>query len=371
MDRRGFLKSVLRVGAAAITSSVLKACAPLTGVDFEPTAGESGSTIPPLPTETISEALPIATITPLPPQEDQVTQVAFIKTDDRSRGVQMAMDLLDFNTQNGKSVFLKPNFNSADDAPGSTHNDTLTTMIRSLKDRGADRITIGDRSGMGDTRQVMARKEIFRMADELGCDTVVFDELDADGWMKMQVDGGHWRNGFAVARPVLEADGVIQTCCLKTHRYGGHFTLSLKNSVGLVAKTVPGEGHDYMRELHGSAHQRAMIAEINTAYQPDFVLMDGMEAFVKGGPARGTLVQPQLILASTDRVALDAVGVAILRAYGTTNEVSRGLIFEQEQIARAMALGLGATGPDQIELITPDEESEQAAIPIRELLLQG
>jgi len=34
----------------------------------------------------------------------------------------------------------------------------------------------------------------------------------------------------------LEAEKVVQTCCLKTHRFGGHFTLSLKNSVGLVAK---------------------------------------------------------------------------------------------------------------------------------------
>ena len=47
-------------------------------------------------------------------------------------------------------------------------------------------------------------------------------------------------------------------------------------------------------------------------------------------------------MAGTDRVAIDAVGVAILRHFGTTAEVSRGSVFEQEQIARALALGLGA-----------------------------
>ena len=41
-----------------------------------------------------------------------------------------------------------------------------------------------------------------------------------------------------------------------------------------------------------------------------------------------------MVLAGTDRVALDAVGVAILRMFGTTREVSRGRVFEQEQIAR-------------------------------------
>jgi uncharacterized protein (DUF362 family) len=172
-------------------------------------------------------------------------------------------------------------------------------------------------------------------------------------------------------RPVLEADGVVQTCCLKTHRYGGHFTLSLKNSVGLAAKWVPGESYNYMGELHNSPHQRRMIAEINTAYQPDLVVLDGVEAFVEGGPAQGKKVQANLILAGTDRVAIDAVGVAVLRHFGTTPEISQGAIFEQEQITRAVNLGLGVGDPDQIELITDDPESAAYARQIQEILLSG
>jgi uncharacterized protein (DUF362 family) len=221
---------------------------------------------------------------------------------------------------------------------------------------------------MGDTRTVMKQKDVFRMADELGFETVVFDELDASGWEMMQVPGSHWRKGFAVARPVLEADGVVQTCCLKTHRYGGHFTMSLKNSVGLVAKWVPGDSYNYMSELHGSPHQRRMIAEVNAAYQPDLIVLDGVEAFVDGGPAQGKQVDAQVVLAGTDRVAIDAIGVAILRHFGTTPAVRRGAIFQQEQIARAVELGLGVDGPDKIELITDDPDSEAYAAQIREIL---
>ncbi|MBL7063593.1 MAG: DUF362 domain-containing protein, partial [Anaerolineae bacterium] len=213
-------------------------------------------------------------------------------------------------------------------------------------------------------------KGVFRLADELGFDVVVFDELDASGWEMMQVEGSHWQNGFAVARPVLEADGVIQTCCLKTHRYGGHFTISLKNSVGLVAKSVPGERYDYMRELHSSPHQRHMIAEINVAYQPALIVVDGVEAFVDGGPDRGKRVAAQVILAGTDRVAIDAVGVAMLRYFGTTPAVSQGSIFQQEQIARAVELGLGVDGPEKIELITDDPESAAYAGEIQQILQQ-
>jgi uncharacterized protein (DUF362 family) len=300
-----------------------------------------------------------------------MTRVAFVKTQDRVAGVNKALDLLEINSMKGKDLFLKPNFNSADATPGSTHNDTLRALVRRLQAMGAGRITVGDRSGMGDTRAVMDQKNVFRMADELGFETVVFDEMDASGWEMMQVAGSHWQKGFAVARPVLEADGVVQTCCLKTHRYGGHFTMSLKNSVGLAAKWVPGESHDYMRELHGSPHQRRMIAEVNTAYQPDLIVLDGLEAFVDGGPARGKRVDAQVILAGTDRVAIDAVGVAILRYFGTTPAVSQGSIFQQEQIARAVELGLGVDGPEKIELITDDPDSEAYAAQIQEILTRG
>lgn len=300
-----------------------------------------------------------------------MARVVFVKTHDRVTGVNKALELLEIDSIKGKRLFLKPNFNSADATPGSTHNDTLSALVRRLHAMGTGRIIVGDRSGMGDTRTVMQRKDVFRMAGELGFETVVFDELDADGWELMQVPGSYWQNGFAVARPVLEADGIVQTCCLKTHRYGGHFTLSLKNSVGLAAKQVPGEGYDYMRELHGSPHQRRMIAEINTAYQPDLIVLDGVAAFVEGGPARGKQVDAQVILAGTDRVAIDAVGVAILRYFGTTPAVSRGPIFQQEQIARAVELGLGVDSPEKIELVTDDPESAAYAQKIQQVLQQG
>jgi uncharacterized protein (DUF362 family) len=296
--------------------------------------------------------------------------VAFVKTQDRAAGVDKALSLLEVNSIAGKDLFLKPNFNSADAAPGSTHDDVLSTLVQALQAMGAGRITVGDRSGMGNTRSIMQQKGVFDMADGLGFDVVVFDELDASGWEPMQFEGSHWQTGFAVARPVLEADGVIQACCLKTHGYGGHFTMSLKNSVGLVAALVPGVEHDYMYELHSSPHQRRMIAEINVAYQPDLIVVDGVEAFVRGGPDQGKLVDAQVVLAGTDRVAIDAVGVAILRHLGTTPAVSQGPVFEQEQIARAVELGLGVDGPDEIELVTDDPESAAYAEEIQQILRQ-
>jgi uncharacterized protein (DUF362 family) len=113
-----------------------------------------------------------------------------------------------------------------------------------------------------------------------------------------------------------------------------------------------------------------MIAEINVAYQPDLVLLDGVEAFVEGGPATGKRVDSQVVLAGTDRVAIDAVGVAMLRLFGTTPEVSRGPVFAQPQISRAVELGLGVSGPGDIELITGDAPSAAYAAQIHEVLVR-
>ena len=298
-----------------------------------------------------------------------LTRVALIKTTDRVDGVRRALELLGLNPVRGNHVLLKPNFNSADEAPGSTHADVLRSLIVRFNDMGARSVTVADRSGMGDTRAVMREKGVYALAEELGFESVAFDDLEEKDWVNRRSGDFHWQRGYAVPRLLLEADCVVQTCNLKTHRFGGHFTLSLKNSVGLAAKSVPGDGYDYMNELHSSPYQRHMIAEINMAYEPALIIMDGVEAFTDGGPDRGTRARPEVMLAGIDRVAMDAVGVALLRMFGTTREVSRGRVFEQEQIARAVELGLGVNSPDQIAFVTGDADSETYARRIQETLL--
>jgi uncharacterized protein (DUF362 family) len=125
-----------------------------------------------------------------------------------------------------------------------------------------------------------------------------------------------------------------------------------------------------MQELHSSPNQRLLIAEINTVYSTDLVVLDGVEAFVNGGPMRGTRMDANVILAGNDRVAIDAVGVAVLRLFGTTPAVSQGPIFSLQQIARAAELGVGIKSPDQIELVSGDHESEKFANKITEVLLE-
>lgn len=292
------------------------------------------------------------------------SQVVVVKTADRRRGIEAALKELRFSPPRDRNVFLKPNFNSADPAPGSTHNDTLAGLVRELRSRGARGITLGERSGPPETRRVMQDKGIFDMAREMDFEVVNFEDIPPQDWIPMSPAGHHWGEGFSVARPVVEAEYIALTCCLKTHQYGGVFTMALKLAVGLTPKSL-------MRRLHASPDMRKMIAEINQVFEPQLIVLDGVQAFTDGGPMTGKRVQADVILAGTDRVAVDAVGLAVLKELGANDAVMSRRIFEQEQIQRAVELGLGVSGPDRIELRGTDRLSRLYAGKLKTILARG
>ena len=299
-------------------------------------------------------------------EKKKMAKVALIQTASREEGVCEALKLVDFPRVKGKNVLLKPNFNTADPTPGSTHNDTLTSLIKELRERGAAEFTIGERSGPPKTQSVMEQKGIFRLAKDLDFKIINFEELEEKDWVHFNPAGNHWKDGFSIPRPVVDAEYVVSTCCLKTHGFGGIFTMSLKLAVGLTPKNL-------MRQLHSqrTGPMRKMIAEINLAYTPRLIVLDGIEAFVDGGPSRGEKKEANVFLAGTDRVAVDAVGVAVLKKLGSNEAIMGTPIFEQEQIQRAAELGLGVNSPDQIKIVTPDQSSRKYAQELKAILAQG
>ncbi len=350
-------RQILRLASLAAGASIL------------PAACHTATSTSPDTTQQTTPAAPTPATSPLAQSPaSNASRVVLVRSSDRVAGTKQALDLLQPEGLSDRTVFIKPNYNTGDPAPAATDTPLLETLVQELQNGGAGQITVGDRSGMATTRQAMEQKGVFQLAQRYGLNALVFDEMSAQDWQQFPAEGTHWQRGFAVARPVLDAGAVVNTCCLKTHRFGGHFTLSLKNTVGMVAKYVPGDSYNYMGELHSSPHQRLMIAEINKAYQPSLILLDGVEALVNGGPEAGKRVQAEVILAGTDRIAVDVVALGILRMLGTTEAVSRGSVWELEQIQRAIQLGLGASSAEQIEFVTADAAAQKMADEIRPLI---
>jgi len=300
--------------------------------------------------------------------DSKLSHVALVHTEDRKSGVESSIRALEINPAKNKDVLIKPNFNTADLCPGSTHNDTLVALVEEVWKMGARSVSLGERS-YSENRPVMEEKGIIPLMEKLDVRIIDFDELDEKDWVKVDADNSHWQDGFRVARPILESECLIYTCCLKTHQFGGVITLSLKNSVGVVPTSR--HGFSYMSELHSSPHQRKLIAEMNAPFTPALVVLDGIDAFVDGGPATGQRALGNVFLASTDRVAIDAVGVAILKSLGSNDQIMNTRIFDQEQIARAAELGLGASVPAEIEVVPADEQSKDYRDRIVEILNKG
>jgi len=290
-----------------------------------------------------------------------MTKVAVIFTKDRVYGVNKSLELLSINPVKDKNVIFKPNFNTADPPPASSSMETVKQLIIDLKEMGAKSITVAERSGPANTAETFKKKGLYALAKELDFKIVDLTDVPNEDYILKKPEDSHWKDGFLFAKIYDDAECIVETCCLKTHMYGGHFTMSLKNAVGLVAK-------QNMSELHSSKHQREMIAEINAVYKANLIIMDGLIAFVDRGPMEGTRKDANIFISGTDKIAIDAVGVAVLRILGTTPEVSKGSIFEQQQIKRAAELGVGIRSPNEIEFVTDSIEAENLVVQIKEKL---
>ena len=210
----------------------------------------------------------------------------------------------------------------------------------------------------------MGEKGIPDLAADMGFGVVNYDEIPDSDWVHFQPNGTHWPECFHLPRHVVDAEYNVSTCCLKTHGSGGVFTMSMKLSVGLTPKPI-------RRGMHRSPDMRRMIAELNQGYKPQLIILDGVEAFVDGGPTRGDLRAGNVVVAGTDRVAVDAVGLAILKDLGSNDAIMGTPIFQQEQMVRAVEVGLGVKGPEEIQLVSDNAEGKTYASTLEGILAQG
>jgi len=104
----------------------------------------------------------------------------------------------------------------------------------------------------------------------------------------------------------------------------------------------PGE----RRALH-ARYLEQKIAEISLCWQPNLIVMDGRKAFVSGGPDKGQLVEPGLLLASGDLVAIDVEAMKVLSTYKARNRLVADP-WQSLQIITALKHGLGSSGGSYI-----------------------
>jgi uncharacterized protein (DUF362 family) len=230
----------------------------------------------------------------------------------------------------GDRVLVKPNFNSPDPFPAATDLAFLEVVIKLILEAGA-KITIGESSGgvWRPTRKVFEQLGVPQLARRLGVELIAFDDRPND-WVRIKINGDYLSE-VIMPRTAYEADKMVYLPCMKTHSIGA-FSGAIKLAFGFVA---PGQ----RRSAH-LGHLQEKVAEVNLCWQPDLIIMDGRKAFVSGGPDKGQLVEPGLLLASGDLIAVDVEAMRVLLNYGASNNIPANP-WELPQIATAVKHGLG------------------------------
>jgi uncharacterized protein (DUF362 family) len=185
-----------------------------------------------------------------------------------------------------------------------------------------------------------------------------FDYMRYDALNPTQ--SSHWAGGYHVPEILTQADHIINVPVIKTHG-SARFTMSIKNFVGVIHpndRTLMHNKHRGSRPRGSQPDEREedyptfakMIAELGLIVTPALNIMDGTKAFVSGGPSRGDLVEPKLIVASRDRIATDVTGLGVLKHYGTEAHIQDVSVWQQPTIIRAIEIGVGVKNLSQIDL---------------------
>src|SRR5262249_51012322 len=82
-------------------------------------------------------------------------RVFVVKGTDRARAVVACFDAAPFTACAGRAAATRATFNRGAASPAPTPPATLRALLGTLKSRRATQLTLAERSGMGDTRNVL------------------------------------------------------------------------------------------------------------------------------------------------------------------------------------------------------------------------
>lgn len=309
--------------------------------------------------------VPVKPLIPNPFTHDGKVLVAMVHGHDPAAMLRAGLDLIggiDRLGLRGQRVLIKPNVVNDRPPPTTTSPQVVAAVTREVRQAGASEMIVADSSGMirFPTADNLVATGVRRVAESAGARVLA---LEDEPWVRVEPPQAKSLPHFYVSKPVYEADVFINLPVVKTHRFA-HYSCSLKNLVGITHPRY----RPSVSFLAGDWHER--IAELNLAVHPQLTIADATTIMIAGGPTSGTPAPADLLLLSGDRVALDAVAVALIRSFGAWPKLTEQGVWEQRQIKRAIELGLGVGGQGRVELVThsvagPEAQFERLVDTIR------
>ena len=214
-----------------------------------------------------------------------------------SRGLELIGGAESFVKQ-GEKILLKVNLlvGEVPEKCVNTHPAVFRAVAEMFAAKGAI-VQYGDSPGFGTPLAAAKKSGIADVAKELK-----IEEADFKEGREVFFEQGNQNKSFYIANGVLDADGLISLPKMKTHALE-RFTGAIKNQFGCVVGMRKGEFHVKLPDATDFAR---MLVDLNSFVKPRLYIMDGIMAMEGNGPRGGTPRAMNVLLFSTDPVALDA-----------------------------------------------------------------
>jgi uncharacterized protein (DUF362 family) len=262
-----------------------------------------------------------------------VVSVVKIRSGNIDAAVEHAMDLLGGMRAitNGKErVMLKPNLVSPIPA-ATTKPAVIRALARLMQSAGKD-VSIGEGSAAAGGFNVQG-SEVFRTSnrdllnrmqqhvfDQLGYTElarslrVPLINLHTGDLVDVKVPNAFVFDKVTIHRSLVDTDLLCSVPMMKTHTLAG-VTLGMKNLIGVypgaVYQSVRGRVHDLTSKIESSG-TAAAIVDMVRANKLGLVVIDASTAMEGNGPAEGTLVPMDLIIAGANPLAADMIAAHLM-----------------------------------------------------------
>lgn len=236
-------------------------------------------------------------------------------------------------------ILLKPNLLKRAEVEKAviTHPVVVGAFARILRENGYEQIVLSDSCGHGTTQAVIRGTGMDTYLEKYQIPAIDYSE-----GIKVDYPQGIQAKEFILPKELLEQNCVISLSKMKTHALE-RITGAVKNSYGFVYGFHKAKGHTQYPSADSFAR---MLIDLNKCVAPKLYVMDGIVAMEGNGPGSGDPVQMNVMLMSTDPVALDSV-------------FSRLVYLKPEMVPtnyHGEKMGLGTWKEEEITLLTPDGE---------------
>ena len=236
--------------------------------------------------------------------EKKPSQVAVVKGERSKEPIFKALDLIDFKSAlTGSSrVLIKVNFivDKTWDTGATTDPIVVEAIIQKLKELSVAVNVVESDATMTNADKAFEKTGMKEMCDRMDVECINLRHLKER--IKLVVPNREVLGSITVPKIVAES-AIISAAKLKTHMATG-VTLGMKNLFGLLP--------DKFKAKYHARGISKVVVDINTVIKPALTVIDGFVGMEGKGPADGTPVKMDLIIASKDVVAADATGCRVM-----------------------------------------------------------